>query len=69
MLLCKEIENKSTRPVINATGVITNTNLGRAPLSQSAIYAMQESSAGYSSLEFDILTGSRRNGLNLPNIY
>ncbi|GAP21110.1 L-seryl-tRNA(Sec) selenium transferase [Leptolinea tardivitalis] len=56
----QEIENKSTRPVINATGVILHTNLGRAPLSQSAISAMQESSAGYSSLEFDILTGSRR---------
>ena len=46
-------------PVINATGVIIHTNLGRAPLSNSAIEAMQAVSAGYSSLEFDMKTGKR----------
>ncbi|MFO7586066.1 MAG: L-seryl-tRNA(Sec) selenium transferase [Anaerolineales bacterium] len=46
-------------PVINATGVIIHTNLGRAPLSQSAIDAMTAASAGYSSLEFDLKTGKR----------
>ncbi|PKN93220.1 MAG: L-seryl-tRNA(Sec) selenium transferase [Chloroflexi bacterium HGW-Chloroflexi-6] len=46
-------------PVINATGVIIHTNLGRAPLSKSAIEAMQAVSAGYSTLEFDMKTGKR----------
>ena len=46
-------------PVINATGVILHTNLGRAPLSPSAIQAIQEISAGYSNLEFDLGTGKR----------
>ena len=46
-------------PVINATGVIIHTNLGRSPLSKSAIEAMRTVSAGYSTLEFDIKTGKR----------
>jgi len=47
------------RPVINATGVILHTNLGRAPLSNAAIRAMDEVSRGYSSLEFDLDSGKR----------
>lgn len=46
-------------PVINATGVILHTNLGRAPLSASAIAAMAEVAAGYSNLEFDLAQGRR----------
>jgi L-seryl-tRNA(Ser) seleniumtransferase len=49
----------SIRPVINATGVILHTNLGRAPLSHSAITAVQNAAAGYSNLEFDLSTGQR----------
>ncbi|HEX9091825.1 MAG TPA: L-seryl-tRNA(Sec) selenium transferase, partial [Anaerolineales bacterium] len=49
----------SLLPVINATGVILHTNLGRAPLSQSAIQALQDVSAGYSNLEFDLPSGKR----------
>jgi L-seryl-tRNA(Ser) seleniumtransferase len=45
--------------VINATGVILHTNLGRAPLSKASIAAMVETSVGYSNLEFDIDTGKR----------
>ncbi len=46
-------------PVINATGVIIHTNLGRAPLSKSAMEVMQAVSVGYSTLEFDLNTGKR----------
>ncbi|TET51430.1 MAG: L-seryl-tRNA(Sec) selenium transferase [Anaerolineales bacterium] len=47
------------RPVINATGVILHTNLGRAPLSAAARAAVSEVSQGYSTLEYDPDTGSR----------
>jgi L-seryl-tRNA(Ser) seleniumtransferase len=46
-------------PVINATGVILHTNLGRAPLAKSAITAAELASEGYSNLEFDLVTGKR----------
>ena len=46
-------------PVINATGVIIHTNLGRAPLCQNAIKAIEELGMNYSSLEFDLDTGAR----------
>jgi L-seryl-tRNA(Ser) seleniumtransferase len=49
------------RPVINATGVILHTNLGRAPLSELAIKHIQEIAAGYSNLEFDVDSGERGN--------
>jgi len=49
----------SLRPVINATGVILHTNLGRAPLSQAAMQAIQDVSMGYSNLEYDLAMGQR----------
>jgi L-seryl-tRNA(Ser) seleniumtransferase len=49
----------SLQNVINATGVILHTNLGRAPLSTTAIEAIQATAAGYSNLEFDLMVGSR----------
>ena len=49
----------SLRRVINATGVILHTNLGRAPLSASALEHIRETAAGYSNLEFDLESGER----------
>ena len=49
----------SLRPLINATGVIIQTNLGRAPLSEAALLAMREVGMGYSNLEFDLDAGER----------
>jgi L-seryl-tRNA(Ser) seleniumtransferase len=49
----------SLRPVINASGVIVQTNLGRAPLSDAALSAMQAVAQGYSNLEYDLQAGER----------
>jgi len=49
----------SLRPVINATGVIVHTNLGRAPLSQASLARLVEIGAGYSNLEYDVAAGRR----------
>lgn len=49
----------SLKPVINATGVILHTNLGRAPLAESAIQRIAEVVGRYSNLEFDIAAGER----------
>jgi L-seryl-tRNA(Ser) seleniumtransferase len=47
------------RPVINATGVILHTNLGRAPLAEHALAHVREAGLSYSNLEFDIEAGER----------
>jgi L-seryl-tRNA(Ser) seleniumtransferase len=49
----------SLRAVVNATGVILHTNLGRAPLSQATIDHIRDTALSYSNLEFDIETGER----------
>ena len=49
----------SLRPVINATGVILHTNLGRAPLGETALEHIRETASGYCNLEFDIDAGER----------
>ena len=57
--LVGELSAPSPRPVINATGVIIHTNLGRAPLSAAAMRAAQAAAYGYSDLEIDLETGRR----------
>jgi L-seryl-tRNA(Ser) seleniumtransferase len=49
----------SLKPVINASGVILHTNLGRAPLGDAAIEHIRETAASYSNLEFDLGAGER----------
>ena len=57
-LLARE-SRTGIRRVINATGVILHTNLGRAPLSQAARAAVANEAAGYCTLEYDALSGAR----------
>ena len=55
----KTLWKSSPRRVINATGVVIHTNLGRAPLSEEAAKAAMEAGAGYSDLEIDLEKGER----------
>ncbi len=54
-----ERERPSLRPAYNATGVVLHTNLGRAPLADVALAAIQQTAAGYCNLEYDLAEGSR----------
>ena len=53
------IGRRSLRPVLNATGVVLHTNLGRAPLARTAVEAVAAVASGYSALEFDLEAGVR----------
>ncbi len=57
--LIEELERPSLRPVLNATGVILHTNLGRAPLAPAARAAVTRAADGYGNLELDLATGAR----------
>jgi L-seryl-tRNA(Ser) seleniumtransferase len=52
-------DRPSLRPVLNATGVVLHTNLGRTPLAASARRAMETAATGYLNLELDLQTGAR----------
>jgi L-seryl-tRNA(Ser) seleniumtransferase len=52
--------NRSLRKVINATGIVVHTNLGRAPFSPEIIEETSRVLAGYNNLEFDLETGERK---------
>jgi L-seryl-tRNA(Ser) seleniumtransferase len=54
-----DLTRSTLYPIINATGVIIHTNLGRAPLSRAAREAMDSVGAGYSNLEYDLQAGER----------
>jgi L-seryl-tRNA(Ser) seleniumtransferase len=58
-VLLKNWVAPTLHPVINATGVILHTNLGRAPLSPASLQAAQSAAGGYSSLEYDVAKGKR----------
>src|SRR5882724_4355600 len=49
----------SLRPVVNATGVVLHTNLGRAPIAPAAIGRISRIAGGYTNLEFDVASGER----------
>ncbi|HET6279217.1 MAG TPA: L-seryl-tRNA(Sec) selenium transferase, partial [Candidatus Polarisedimenticolia bacterium] len=53
------LTTSSIRPVINATGVVLHTNLGRAPLSERAVRRMSEVARSYTTLEYDLARGRR----------
>ncbi len=55
----QRIERPSLRPVVNATGVVLHTNLGRAPLATQALAAIQAAASGASNLEYELTTGTR----------
>jgi len=55
----REEERPTLRPVINATGILLHTGLGRAPLAEEAIRDMSAIAGGYTSLEVDLETGER----------
>lgn len=57
--ILEELARPSLRRVVNATGVILQTNLGRAPLSERAMAAMAEAARDYTNLEFDVAGGNR----------
>jgi len=57
--LLERLEQPSLRRVINATGVIIHTNLGRAPLAEAAQEALAAAARGYSNLELDLASGER----------
>ncbi len=54
-----ERQRSSLQPVINGTGVIINTNLGRAPLSKEALQAVKRVAEGYTNLEYELEAGER----------
>ena len=57
--ILSDLERPSLRRVVNATGVILHTNLGRAPLAQAARDALASAASGYTNLELDLASGQR----------
>jgi L-seryl-tRNA(Ser) seleniumtransferase len=62
---CRALASRRLRPVLNATGILLHTNLGRSPLSEAVWERARSANTGYSNLEYDLETGERggRGGL------
>jgi L-seryl-tRNA(Ser) seleniumtransferase len=58
-LAAQELSNRGLRPVVNATGVVLHTNLGRSVLSEESVAAVAEAATRYSNLEYDVAAGTR----------
>ncbi|PKN12069.1 MAG: L-seryl-tRNA(Sec) selenium transferase [Deltaproteobacteria bacterium HGW-Deltaproteobacteria-4] len=58
-VLAQRKTEPALRPVLNATGTLLHTNLGRAPLAPAALAAVTAVARGYSNLEFDLISGER----------
>ena len=58
-LALAELRRGRLRPVINGTGIIVHTNLGRSPLAPEAVEAVRRAAAGYTNLEFELSSGRR----------
>ncbi len=66
--LLDELRASRLQPVINGTGIVIHTNLGRAPLASEAVRALNEIGSGYANLEYDLATGERgRRGTYIEN--
>ena len=57
--IAEEMRRSRIQPVVNGTGVLIHTNLGRAPLGRSAIDALLATASNFNNLEFDLLKGER----------
>ena len=63
-----ELRASRLQSIINGTGIVIHTNFGRAPLASDAVRAVNEIGAGYSNLEYDLVTGDRgRRGSYIEN--
>ena len=64
----EQLRASRLRPVINGTGIVIHTNVGRAPLAPEAVQALKEVGSAYSNLEYDLVTGERgRRGTYIEN--
>ena len=64
----EQLRASRLQPVINGTGIVIHTNVGRAPLAPEAVQALKEVGSTYSNLEYDLVTGERgRRGTYIEN--
>src|SRR5207237_5499311 len=64
----EQLRASRLQPVINGTGIVIHTNVGRAPLAPEAVQALKEVGSAYSNLEYDLVTGERgRRGSYIEN--
>jgi len=64
----EQLRASRLQPIINGTGIVIHTNVGRAPLAPEAVRALSEVASAYSNLEYDLVTGERgRRGTYIEN--